>query len=97
MKEGTALGPDGFTVTFFKKAWEVMEKDVIRVVQHFFHTGRLLHEVNSTFISLIPKTVEASKFCDYRPISLCNLLYKFITKIMSNRLQRVMIFLVSAN
>lgn len=97
MKEGKAPGADGFTVTFLKNAWDIMGKDVICAVQHFFSFDRLLLEINATFISLIHKTMEVSKFCDFRPISLCNLLYKFITKIMSNMLQGVIGSLVSAN
>lgn len=73
-----------------------MGRDVTMAVQHFFTSGRLLYEINSTFICLIPKMVEA-KFSEFRPISLCNLLHKFITNILSNHLQGVMNFLVREN
>lgn len=78
--EGRALGLDGFTLSFFKAAWEIVGKDVIQVVQHFFNSSRLLREINSTFISLIPKSDDVVSFNDYKPISLCNLIYKFIPK-----------------
>lgn len=71
-----------------------MGKDVTEAIQYFFNSGRLLRETNSTFISLIPKMVEATKFSEFRPISLCNLLYKIITKIMANIMQGVMNLLV---
>lgn len=52
---------------------------------------------NSTFISLIPKSADVTEFGDYRPIALCNLIYKFITKIIANWLKVVMNSLVSLN
>lgn len=96
-KEGKALGPDGFTLSFFKAAWEVVGGVVTEAKRHFFNIGRLLKEVNSTFISLIPKKLEASTFNDFRPIALCNLIYKFNIKIIVNRLKRVMNVLVQPN
>lgn len=96
-KKGKAPGPNGFTLSFFKATWEVVGVDVTTAIKHFFNTGRLLKEVNSTFISLIPKKLEASTFNDYRPIALCNLIYKFITKIITNHLKRVMNALVLPN
>lgn len=86
-KEGTTPGLDDFNLPFFKAAWEIVGKDVTMAIKHFFKAGRLLRETNATFISLIPKTLEVESFKDYRPISLCNLLYKFVTKIRANRLR----------
>lgn len=96
-KEGKVPQPDGFTLCFFKAAWEVVGLDVAVAIKHFLNTGRLLKEVNSTFISLIPKKLEASTFNDYRPIALYNFMYKFITKILANRLKKVMNVLVQPN
>lgn len=96
-KEGTTPGPDGFTLSFFKTAWEVVGNDVIEAIKHFFKSGRLLRETNATFISLFSKVLEADSFKDYRPISLCNLLYKFVTKIMANRLKHVIRSVVRLN
>lgn len=88
-KEGKALGLDGFTLSFFKSAWEIVGPNVIAVVRHFFNTWRLLRETKGTFIYLIPKKIDVVKLSDYRPISLCNLLYKFITNIIVDRLKLV--------
>ncbi|GJY39026.1 hypothetical protein Tco_0425390 [Tanacetum coccineum] len=48
-------GPDGYTVAFFKEAWDTVGSDVTYVVREFFVNGRLLKEINHTIIALIPK------------------------------------------
>lgn len=96
-KEGTAPGPDGLTLSFFKTAWEVVRKEVILAIKHFFQMGKLSIKTNVTFINLVPKVLEANSSKDYRPISLCNLLYKFVTKIIANKLKLVVRSLVRPN
>jgi len=46
--------------------------------------------INSTFISIIPKSKSPSSFNDFLPISLCNTLYKIISKVIANRLQPIL-------
>ncbi|GJT36586.1 putative RNA-directed DNA polymerase, eukaryota, reverse transcriptase zinc-binding domain protein [Tanacetum coccineum] len=50
-----APGPDGFTSAFFKKGWDIIGGDICNAVRDFFSNGRLLKEINHTFIALIPK------------------------------------------
>lgn len=80
-------GPDGLPPLFFKSFWKTTKNALIVAVQHFFKTGHLLKALNSTFIALIPKTSKASRVDHYRPISLCNITYKTISKILANRLK----------
>nr|GEV36591.1 hypothetical protein [Tanacetum cinerariifolium] len=51
-----ASGPDGFTSTFFKKGWDVVGQDVCNAVRDFFVNGKLLKEINHTFLALVLKT-----------------------------------------
>ncbi|GJW50352.1 protein LAZ1 [Tanacetum coccineum] len=80
-----ALGPDGFTSTFFKKSWHIVGNDVCNAVRDFFNNGCLLKEINHTFLALIPKVSTPLKVNDYRHISCCNVIYKCISKILANR------------
>lgn len=55
----------------------------------FFQTGYLLKEINHTNVALIPKIENPSMVTHYRPISLCNVVYKIISKLLANRLRKV--------
>ncbi|XP_042032272.1 uncharacterized protein LOC121778967 [Salvia splendens] len=60
--------------------------DVTKAVKEFFRTRKLLRRINTTVVSLIPKTSSNPKVRDYRPIPWCNVIYKVITKIISKRI-----------
>ena len=97
MPGSKAQGPDGYTVEFFKESWNIIGKDVVVAVQSFFALGFLPKGLNSTILSLIPKKKEAKEMKDYRPISCCNVLYKLISKILANRLKRILSRCISWN
>jgi hypothetical protein len=69
--------------------------DVIRVVTNFFIFGRLLREVNNTFLVLIPKVQNPTSVNHFRPISFCNVVYKIIAKILVSRLRPLLHKLIS--
>ncbi|GKF98784.1 hypothetical protein Tco_0297567, partial [Tanacetum coccineum] len=81
-----APGPDGFTFAFFKKGWDVVGHDVCCAVRGFFSNGQILKEINHTFIVLIPKVSTPLRVNDYRTISCCNVIYKCISKFLTNRI-----------
>ncbi|XP_074305757.1 uncharacterized protein LOC141640979 [Silene latifolia] len=87
-------GPDGYSSGFFKQAWGIIQQDFTRAVADFFRTGKLLKEINSTVIALIPKKENANTVLEYRPISCCNTIYKTISKILPNRLKKVLPHLI---
>eukprot|EP01018_Ginkgo_biloba_P023451 Gb_23997 [translate_table: standard] len=53
-------------------------------------SGKVLGILNATFIAPIPKEKGPSTFDRFRPISLCDVCYKIITKLMANRLERIL-------
>ncbi|GJT83821.1 RNA-directed DNA polymerase, eukaryota, reverse transcriptase zinc-binding domain protein [Tanacetum coccineum] len=92
-----APGPDGFTAKFFKKSWNITGNDICKAVKDFFKTNKLLGEVNATLITLVPKVQNPSKVSEYRPIACCNVVYKCISKIITNRITGCLDKLVSIN
>ncbi|GJY86276.1 hypothetical protein Tco_0500302 [Tanacetum coccineum] len=87
MSDDKSLGPDGYTAAFFKGAWEIVGVDISNVVREFFVTEKLLKEVNHTITALILKMSFPTRVNDYRPISCCNVLFKCISKIISNHIK----------
>jgi len=81
-----APGPDGYNASFFQRNWQVVGDDLCSAAQHFFGHGRMLSSVNHTFVTLVPKTTNATQLSEFRPISCCNTIYKVISKVLANRL-----------
>ncbi|KAI0531357.1 hypothetical protein KFK09_000910 [Dendrobium nobile] len=92
--ENSAPGPDGFTYAFYKKSWNVLGLQIFNAVNNFFISGNLPKGVKATAIALIPKCTHASNINDFRPISLCNVLYKIVAKVIANRLKVVLPFII---
>ncbi|CAL9020270.1 unnamed protein product [Prunus brigantina] len=90
-------GPDGFTGNFYQKFWPTIGGDILGVVQSFFHSRRMLRKFNHTHIVLIPKVATPRRMTQWRPISLCNVVYKIISKVLTNRLKKVIPHVVSLN
>lgn len=86
----SSLGPDGFPIGFYQTHGETVGKKVSGVVMDFLNSGGDIKQIHETYIVLIPKKKNARKFDDFRPISLCNVLYKIISKVLANRLKRVL-------
>ncbi|OMO89581.1 reverse transcriptase [Corchorus capsularis] len=90
-------GPDGFNGLFFQEYWSDVGPSIVDAVKSFFHSGRILKELNKTFIVLIPKIKAPEEVSQFRPISLCNFVYKIISKLMVNRLKKWLEVLITQN
>ena len=87
--------PDGFPARFYQRNWGTLKADIVGAVRDFFQTGLMPEGVNNTAIVLIPKIEQPLELKDYRPISLCNVVYKVVSKCLVNRLRPVLDEVVS--
>jgi len=86
IEDDKALGPDGYSACFFKKAWSIVGDQFCQAILEFFSSGNLLKQINHLAIVLIPKSSHAKSVGDYRPIACCNVIYKVISRILASRL-----------
>ena len=89
MEDDKAPGSDGFNANFIKICSEIIHKDLLKMVVKSQQSEKIGGSTNSTFLALIPKEKYAVSFDRFRPISLCNIGYKIITKIMAKRLKDI--------
>jgi hypothetical protein len=82
-------------VDFFKACWDVVKHDIYGIVEDSRCSSSILKALNSTFITLIPKENEARTPDRFRPIALCNVVYKIISKVIANRLKPLLPILIS--
>ena len=90
-----APGLDGFTTLFYKKYWHIIKDAVHSSIWNFFRSNHLLKKQNHTFIALIPKKLRASSVHQFKPISLCNIIYKIISKILANKFKGLLHHFIS--
>ena len=73
-----ASGPDGLPPLFFQHYWHAVGDDVTVAILSCLSTGVIPPSINRTFITLIPKVKSLTKVYEFRPISLCNIIYKLV-------------------
>ena len=95
MKKGKAHGPNGFSIEFFQEFWEIVKYDLLDVVQESHRNKQMLKSLNSTFLDHIPKKEGVNWLDQFRPIALCNVVYKIITKLIAERLKPLLGSLIS--
>ena len=85
-----APGPDGLPVAFFQKHWKSVSQGVTTTCLQVLNNKGNPTPLNHTYIALIPKAEKPKKVADFRPISLCNVIYRIIAKTIANRLKLVL-------
>jgi hypothetical protein len=83
-------GPDGFPARFYQRHWGIVKEDVVAATRKFFLDGVMPEGINDTAIVLIPKGNEPEDLKDFRLISLCNVIYKLISKCIVIRLRGIL-------
>ncbi|XP_019189720.1 PREDICTED: uncharacterized protein LOC109184127 [Ipomoea nil] len=94
MSPWKAPGPDGLHAAFYQHAWDVVGDSKFELVRDAFTTGRIPEGVNDTLLVLIPKVTTPETVKQFRPISLCNVSYKVITKTITNRLKFILLKII---
>ncbi|KAA3464864.1 reverse transcriptase [Gossypium australe] len=92
-----ASGYDGFPAIFYQKFWHIVGNDTTEFCLNVLNHGHSVEDINRTLIVLIPKTVAPTNLKNFRPISLCTVLYKIIVKAVANRLQKVLDVCIDAS
>jgi hypothetical protein len=82
-----APGPDGFNPAFYQHFWDRCGEDVYVATKDWLERGYFPSSLNDTNICLILKCDNPISMKDLRPISLCNVLYKMVSKLLANRLK----------
>ncbi|GKE35021.1 hypothetical protein Tco_1454343 [Tanacetum coccineum] len=84
-------GLDGFTFDFYRRYWNVIEKDVVEAVTSFFQLGSFPKGCNASFIALIPKKQDAKMVKDFRPFQEC-LLHLMPSVLQKNKWYRTQLY-----
>uniref|UniRef100_A0A8I6XPR7 Reverse transcriptase domain-containing protein n=1 Tax=Hordeum vulgare subsp. vulgare TaxID=112509 RepID=A0A8I6XPR7_HORVV len=72
---------------FFQRHWQLLKQDIMLALLEFLNEGELPAGMNDTSITLIPKVPFPQRITQFRPISLCPVLYKIAAKAIANRLR----------
>jgi hypothetical protein len=92
-----APGLDGFNGQFLKSCWHIIKEDIYQLCFDFYEGNLNLESINMGHITLIPKVSSPENVNEYRPITLLNCVLKLITKLLANRLQKVVLNIVHQN
>ena len=92
-----APGPDGMPAIFYKHFQSIVGDKVSVEVLGMHRGGPMPNHWNETIISLIPKVQQPERVTDLRPISLCNVVYKLIWKVLANCLKKILPGIISPN
>ncbi|XP_074321473.1 uncharacterized protein LOC141658148 [Silene latifolia] len=92
-----APGPDGYNSAFYKASLGVIGEEVCEAVLNVIQFGKILKQLNTTILTLVPKCQMPTSVTRFRPIACCNVLYKCISKLLCTRLASMLPDLISLN
>lgn len=82
-----APGPNGYHAIFFQKNWHIISPSVIQIIQKIFENQVLAPDWGVTNLILIPKVASPDMITQFQLISLCNSIYKVVSRIILHRLK----------
>jgi hypothetical protein len=90
-----APGPDGFPALFYQTHWDFFKEEIYNAVRAFISGGEVPEGFCDSVIVLIPKVAKPKDLKKFRPISLCNVIYKIASKVLVNRLKVILPLIIS--
>jgi hypothetical protein len=90
-------GPNGYSLGFYQQFWNMCSDEIFKECCIWLDTGSFPPDLNMTNIALIPKGNSQASMKDWRPIALCNVLYKLISKVLANKLKIILHKCISDN
>ena len=95
MALGNSMRLDGFTSNIFYRFWDPIKEEVLDIVEESRSKRGVVKYFNATVHTLIAKGEGAHNPHNFRPITLCNVIYKIISKVIVNRLKPLLPNLIS--
>ena len=90
-----AIGLDGYHVIFFQNNWHILGSSIIQAIQEIFETTTILEDWSATNLVLIPKINHLDMITQFRPVSICNTLYKLVSHIILQRLKPYIVDIIN--
>lgn len=90
LKTNKSTGYDGIVAEFYKEYWYLIHKDFTKVLKYIFASNALAPSQYNAVLTLLYKKGEREDIKNWRPISLLNVDYKIITKILAERIKQVL-------
>jgi hypothetical protein len=87
--------PDGLSAQFFQTYWDIIGVDISNYALNILNNGDNPESLNDTYICFIPKNNHPTVPADFRPIALCNVMLKIITKTISNMIKHILNDIIS--
>jgi len=89
--------PDGFTIHFHHYCRYIIKYDLLQMLKYDHKYCRMGGDINSNFLSIIPKYSNPSSLSHFRPISLCNSSNNILAKIITNMLKLILSKIIYEN
>ncbi|KAL0299938.1 UNVERIFIED_CONTAM: hypothetical protein Sangu_3147900 [Sesamum angustifolium] len=93
----SVAGPDGFSLAFYQACWEFIAKDIHEAIRDFFCSTPMSRSFKATTIVLIPKVDSPQTWNDFRPIFLCNVSNKILSKLLYKKIPHALPDIISPN
>ena len=97
MKLNKSPGSDGLSVEFYQTFWDQLGESFMNALNESILKGQLTNTQGDGILSLIFKSGDETSLSNWRPITLLNVDYKIIARVLAQRLQKVIAKIVSSD